>query len=442
MLLFVKRSWSDTFFANVLNWNLDKKMFALSLDNASSNKVVVDIVIDSAKDLLVCGGKFFHVRCANHILNLVARDGLAVIAHAIGNIRHFITIIKRSPLQLEAFEKCARECDLDTKKSLSLDVATRWNSTYIMVRDAIYYKNAFDRLAKKEKDRYGHINPSAIDWLNASNISKCLKKFYDVTLLFSSTSYPTANHFFRKFSEIKMSVARWCDSGDPIICTMAYSMRDKFDKYWEMNNMALTVGAFLDPRYKHRMVELYMSKMYDSEMAELEKMAFMNVINELFACYSSTINAKSINKGASSKDFVPNKHVLMDDEDENEVDLDELYATTNNEKKVSELDLYMSESLVKTNEADTPFDALSWWKGQVTNFPILSTLARDVLSMQVSTVASESAFSAGGRVVDAFRSKLKPEIIEALVCTKDWKLASDKGFYFLIHVFFYFFMTK
>jgi hypothetical protein len=269
-------------------------------------------------------------------------------------------------------------------------------------------------------------------WLNALNISKCLKKFYDVTLLFSSTSYPTANHFFRKFSEIKMAIARWCDSSDPIICTMAYSMRDKFDKYWEMNNMALAVGAFLDPRYKHRMVELYMSKMYDSEMAELEKMTFMNVINELFAFYSSTINAKSTNKGTSSKDSVASKNVvLMDDDDENEVNLDELYAATNNVKKVSELDLYMSDGLVKANEGDAPFDALSWWKGQVTNFPILSSLARDVLSMQVSTVASESAFSSGGRVVDSFRSKLKPKIIEALVCTKDWKLASDKGFIFL-----------
>jgi hypothetical protein len=36
---------------------------------------------------------------------------------------------------------------------------------------------------------------------------------------------------FRKFSEIKMAITRWCDSSDPIICTMAYSMRDKFDKY-------------------------------------------------------------------------------------------------------------------------------------------------------------------------------------------------------------------
>jgi hypothetical protein len=107
---------SDTFYANVLNWNLDKKIFALSLANAAANEVAVDIVTQNAKELLVCDGKFFHVRCANHILSLVDRDGLSCIGSAIGIIRQFVTIIKRSPLQLEAFEKCAKECDLDPKK--------------------------------------------------------------------------------------------------------------------------------------------------------------------------------------------------------------------------------------------------------------------------------------------------------------------------------------
>jgi hypothetical protein len=330
---------------------------------------------------------------------------------------------------LEAFEKCAKECGLDPKKALSLDVATRWNSTYIMIRDAIYYKNAFDHLAKKDKDKNVHINPSSTDWLNATNISKCLKKFYGVTLLFSGTSYPTANHFFRKFSEIKMDIARWCDSSDLVICTMAFSMRHKFDKYWEMNNLALAVGAFLDPRYKHRMIELYMSKMYGSDKAELEKLVFMNVINELFAYYSAAINAKSTTKGSSSREseFVPHINTCLVDEEEDKVDLDELYATTSNDKKVSELDLYMSEDLVKVNDNEATFDILSWWKGQVTNLPILSTLARDVLSMQVPTVSSESTFGFGGHIVDAFRSRLKLEIIEALVCCEDWKIASEKG---------------
>jgi hypothetical protein len=108
-----------------------------------------------------------------------------------------------------------------------------------------------------------------------------------------------------------------------------------------------------------------------------------------------------------------------------------LYAAANNVKKASELDVYMSEGLLKVNEGDAPFDILSWWRGQVTNLPILSTLARDVLSMQVSTVASESEFSSSGRVVDAFLLRLKLEIIEVLVCTKDWKISLEQGLIFV-----------
>jgi hypothetical protein len=211
--------------------------------------------------------------------------------------------------------------------------------------------------------------------LSVANISKCLEKNYDATL-FSGTSYPTVNNFFRKFFKIKMAIAIWCDSSDLMICMMAFFMRAKFDKYRKMNNVALAVGAFLDPRYKHRMVELYMSKMYDSDKAELEKLVFMNVINELFTYYSSVITAKSTTKttkGASSKEseLVANKSTCLVDEEDDEVYLDELYATTSNDKKVSELDLYMSEELVKVNGNEATFDVLSWWKGQVTSFSIL-----------------------------------------------------------------------
>ncbi|XP_040991020.1 elongation factor P [Juglans microcarpa x Juglans regia] len=40
--------------------------------------------------------------------------------------------------------------------------------------------------------------------------------------------------------------------------------------------------------------------------------------------------------------------------------------------------------------------------------------------MHVSTVASELAFSTGGRVLDHFRSSLAPRTIEALICTQNW----------------------
>jgi hypothetical protein len=47
-------------------------------------------------------------------------------------------------------------------------------------------------------------------------------------------------------------------------------------------------------------------------------------------------------------------------------------------------------------------------------------MACDLLSIPASTVASESTFSVGGRVIDQYRSSHKPDIVEALVCTRDW----------------------
>ena len=54
---------------------------------------------------------------------------------------------------------------------------------------------------------------------------------------------------------------------------------------------------------------------------------------------------------------------------------------------------------------------------------MLSIIAHDVLIVPVSTVASEAAFSVGGRVVSKKRCNLSPEAIEAVVCLKYWNLA-------------------
>ena len=76
------------------------------------------------------------------------------------------------------------------------------------------------------------------------------------------------------------------------------------------------------------------------------------------------------------------------------------------------MDIYLFESVL---EEEGTFDILKWWKLNSERFPILSYLARDVLVVPISTVAFESTFSIGGRVLDCFRSSLTPKIMEALI---------------------------
>lgn len=253
---------SEGFTTSMLRWFVEKKIFSLTLDNASANDVAVKDIISELKkhSPLVCNGLFFHVRCACHILNLVAKDGLQEIESTIEKIKSFVNAVKGSPLQWEELMKCASESGLDTTKGLLNDVSTRWNSTYLMLADAIYYRAAFDRLTSYDRRRYEKMCPSAAEWEKAMKIRAFLKRFFDLTELFSGTLYPTANLFYKGFCDIKIILTDWSKGKDSDITIrrMATAMLAKFDKYWNKSNTALAVASFLDPRFKMRIVQFCM----------------------------------------------------------------------------------------------------------------------------------------------------------------------------------------
>ena len=71
------------------------------------------------------------------------------------------------------------------------------------------------------------------------------------------------------------------------------------------------------------------------------------------------------------------------------------------------------------------FEILGWWKANSNRYQVLSKLARDVLVVPVSTVASKSSFSIEGRILDPFQSSLSPLMVQNLVCAQDWLQALD-----------------
>ncbi|GKB39413.1 zinc finger BED domain-containing protein RICESLEEPER 2-like protein [Tanacetum coccineum] len=81
-------------------------------------------------------------------------------------------------------------------------------------------------------------------------------------------------------------------------------------------------------------------------------------------------------------------------------------------------EIYLKDKAEK--RVDNSFDILGWWNQNMMKFPILSQVANYALAMPISTVASESAFSTGERVIDKYRSSLTPKTAEALICAQDW----------------------
>ncbi|GKE33074.1 zinc finger BED domain-containing protein RICESLEEPER 2 [Tanacetum coccineum] len=72
------------------------------------------------------------------------------------------------------------------------------------------------------------------------------------------------------------------------------------------------------------------------------------------------------------------------------------------------------------------FDVLGFWKAKKNQFPILSRMAMDILSVQASSVASESAFSTSGRLLTIRRTRLTPESLEMCMCLKDHLDAQER----------------
>jgi hypothetical protein len=171
---------------------------------------------------------------------------------------------------------------------------------------------------------------------------------------------------------------------------------------------------------------------YQSHVDEL-----VDVIKNLYQFYCAS--QPSTSRARSGSEHMPSDTIdMLVDNDDEELE-NYLYESSRPDgAELSELDKYMADAPLRISGQ---FDILAWWKNQVDEYPILSQIARDLLAVQVSTIASESTFSAGGRVIDPFRSRLDPEMVEALVCTKDWVAATKRGNNYslnlvLVHEFF------
>ncbi|XP_027093672.1 zinc finger BED domain-containing protein RICESLEEPER 2-like [Coffea arabica] len=106
-------------------------------------------------------------------------------------------------------------------------------------------------------DKNYKYNPSQKDWEVAAIDHGCLKRFYDATLHFSGTKFPTANVFFLDICSIQLQLMKWEQSEYDFLRHVAGPMKEKFEKYWEECSLVLAIAVVLDPRFEMDLAEYY-----------------------------------------------------------------------------------------------------------------------------------------------------------------------------------------
>ncbi|KAL6613903.1 hypothetical protein ACP70R_036173 [Stipagrostis hirtigluma subsp. patula] len=399
-------------------WNIEDKLFAITLDNASNNNAMMKLLKDNLKEknMLLGNGRLLHQRCAAHVLNLICQAGFKSVNPIVHKVRESVKYIRGSQSRLQKFEEIVVQLGMTDEKRPSLDVCTRWNSTYTMLHTSLKLRKAFESL-KLQDPQYTDL-PTDEEWERVDLVRKLLEKFFTATKVVSGTLYPTSNLFFDEIWDVKVALDKAAiDTSDPDIDEVISYMKKKLNKYWKLSWLPLSIPVLLDPRFKYTYIEFRLKQAFGNEAdmkLEMVRKAFLN----LFKSYSQLNTA-----GQEVTQQVAAVQVLSEAEGRYADWDSHMSLRANSESEVpSELENYMKKLPIRRGGE---FDILSWWRSNALEYPILSQMARDILVVPASSVASESAFSTGDRVISDFRSRLAPETVEALICLQDWLRSSN-----------------
>lgn len=201
-------------------------------------------------------------------------------------------------------------------------------------------------------------------------------------------------------------------------------MKMRFDKYWGDCNLLISLAAILDPRNKIKFIDFAFGQIYSSDNAIRHLNEVRDCLYKLFEEYLSSHKSKIADGKSQSESQSQSSKFTGSGKGKSRgrAQFDSMMRIVDilpTEK--SELDVYLEERVFfHDEEIDPPFDALGWWREHTLKFPILSKMACDILSIPITTVASESAFSAGGRVIEPHRASLGTDTVQVLLCGADW----------------------
>ncbi|XP_061340947.1 zinc finger BED domain-containing protein RICESLEEPER 2-like [Gastrolobium bilobum] len=207
---------------------------------------------------------------------------------------------------------------------------------------------------------------SALKYEKACDIIQVIDRNYKYC-----SSYPTSNLYFVQVWKIECILNENLYNDDYTLSDMSLRMKEKFDKYWKEYSTVLAFGAIFDPRLKLVFLDFCYTKI-DPFTSQNKVKNIREKFEKLYEEYASNLKGSSASNSHSS------------------IKSNLLHKSSGESNRSKKSKLYISEFERFENE-----------------------------SMFVG-VASESAFSIGGRVLTKYRSSTLPENVQMLICTRNW----------------------
>ncbi|OWM86431.1 hypothetical protein CDL15_Pgr021518 [Punica granatum] len=399
--------------ASLSEFNVGEKISTITMANCSHSGMK-DLDLKMIEGELLLDGKFVHMQCGAHIISLLAQDCLSLVEKVTEKIRETVGFWTASPSREEVFAEVASQLRIPhIKKKLCIDDTTQWHSTYSMLEASITYKEMFTRL--KDINSLYTIVPSEEEWDLVSDICKKLKLLYGFAELYRGPKHVTSNNYFPMMCFVREGIAKWVTSSNETISRMAWNMFRKLEEYWNSVHIVLAIAAVLDPRYKLCLVEYFFMIIYGTKSSpEVERVRK--------ACYQ-LFHKYRLRFRMNSEPVFPSHCEETDGSFQGSGDSLDGYdqfiksETYDKRPRWSELSQYLAEPLLPRTR---DFDVLGWWMENGDKYPILQLIARDFLAIPISCTTSDPAFSALGRVLPKQYRKLKPDMLETLMCTNNW----------------------
>ncbi|XP_062029076.1 zinc finger BED domain-containing protein RICESLEEPER 1-like [Rosa rugosa] len=428
----------------LIQWGINK-VLTITMDNATANKCALEFVRsklnkrENSESILE--GKFMHVRCTAHICNLIVGSGLKRLNRAVLAIRNAVKFVRSSASRLDSFKACVAKEQVPCKGLVVMDVPTRWNSTFLMLEAALKFKKAFGRMLEdddsgfaayfkepeEEYDEEGNVvpikgnrnrvgPPTDEEWDKAEVFVHFLRVFYEITLRVSASNHPTIHTTFHDVlsmeTEInKLFIAPEMQTGsetEKVLTDMAGHMSSKFLKYYgsfkDLNPLVF-MGLVLDPRFKLlNITHLLKKEGYDNDIVEAKGKEIRDVLMSLYEAYAP-------------KDAPAKKREVLSSSSQSTVtstgrrgrasilsDWRKVVSELDEQVVAHEVDKYLLDPLEYTNDGESDFPILLWWKLNGPKYPVLAAIAKDVMAVQ-EFINSKS--------------------VEALICLQSWFRGND-----------------